>query len=245
MDELGIEDLNVPAQYHPNEQSYPLKTILNSFVHYIVFYLPIWNLEREGSDYVFRLYSENNKRKGHDYHIRLNDFFKLAIRIADDDILISNYLYRRIVRLLKQAIKGQTTFDQEFLERVARLTRDALALGNKLGKKKAIELPGDDYVDICEGALRDGSEWDLIYDYSGTQNCADLICSFGISWQIGPFTPRKEEIGGAMTYCLGIERIDFQDQSPPQSIRVVPFDSFLRMFQELHSRCRGASRNAN
>ena len=95
VDELGIEDLNVPAQYHPNKQSYPLKTILNSFVHYIVFRPPIWNLEREGSDYVFHLYSENNKRKGHDYYIRLNDFFELATRTADDDVFISNYLYRQ------------------------------------------------------------------------------------------------------------------------------------------------------
>ena len=237
--ELGIEDLRVPAPYHPNEKSHPLGTILNSIVHYQAFYPPIGSHGLEVSEYFFYLYSSKGIRKGNRFLIRLNDYFDLVRRIADDDLLIANYLIRKTIRSLKKSIYSQTTLEPEFLQKVSYLVQDALALGLRLGKDKVIEIPDDVHVDYCEASLLDGTQWDFVYDYSGKLNSADFFIGFGSKWLIA-WAPRKEQIGGAQLLCFQITIIDDQDMSFPRKLFVVPADSFVRMFEELHCRCKDA-----
>ena len=234
--DLGVEELEVRDPYDPKTKSHRLSSILSSLIHFNSFYPPIRNMGKEANEFVFKLYSEGAKRKGIIYFIRLDDYFELVDRIARDDLLMARYLLRRTIRLLRKAINAQITLDSDFLEKVNRLTQDALELASKLSKDSVIELPVEVHVDLCEGSLRPGSQWDLIFDYSSTQICVDFVYGFGTRWKIEPFTPQKRQIGDAQAFCFGIEKIDPQDESLPKSISVVPFDSFLRMFEEIHLR---------
>lgn len=236
--ELGMEDIQVPTPYHPNETSHPLGTILNSIVHYRAFYPLLSNFDRDASECFFYLYSSKDMQKGNRFQIRLHDYFDIVRRIADDDLLIAQYLFRRTIRLLKQSINSHTTLDPEFLQKVTNFTEDALAHGLKLGNDGAIEIPVDVYVDYCEGALRPGTKWDFVYDYSGSMNSADFVLGFGSKWQMIPFRPKKEQVGGVKAFCFGIEKIDHQEKSLPAKICVVPFDGFVKMFEEIHCQCK-------
>ena len=242
--ELGIEDLKVPTPYHPNEKSHSLGTILNSIVHYNSFYPLMGNFDNEASECFFYLYSSKDMQKGNRFRIRLHDYFNLVRMITDDDLLIANYLIRRTIRLLKKSINSQTTLEPEFLQKVTSLTEDSLALGLRLGKGKVIEIPADVNVDYCEASLPDGIQRDFVFDYSGKLNSADFVFGFGSKWQMIPFKPKKEQIGGAEIFCFGIEKADYQDKSLPRKPFVVPFDGFVRMFEEIHCRCKEAF-NAN
>ncbi len=238
--ELGIEDLKVPTPYHSNKLSCPLGTILNSIIHYKVFYPQMGNFDLEASECLFYLYSSKDMQKENRFLIRLHDYFNLAARIADDDLFIANYLIRRTIRLLNQSINSKTTLEPEFLQKVTSLTEDSLALGLRLGKSKVIEIPADVNVDCCEASRLDSMQRDFVFDYSGKLNSADFVFGFGSKWQMIPFKPQKEQIGGTKLFCFGIEKIDYQDMSLPRNCFVVPFDSFVRMFEELHCRCKEA-----
>ena len=237
--ELGIEDLRVPAPYHPNEKSHPLGTILNSIVHYQAFYPHIGSLDLEVSEYFFYMYSSQDMRKGNRFLIRINDYFDLVRRIADDDLLIANYLIHRTIRLLNKSINSQTTLEPGFLQKVTYLVQDAFALGLRLGKDKVIEIPSDVHVDYYEASFLDGTQRDFVYDYSGKLNSADFFIGFGSKWHI-PFPPKKEQIEGTKLLCFGIGKIDYQDMSLPSKLFVVPVDNFVKMFEELHCRCKEA-----
>ncbi|MDE0428154.1 MAG: hypothetical protein OXH98_00125 [Caldilineaceae bacterium] len=184
-----MEDIQVPTPYHPNETSHPLGTILNSIVHYRAFYPLLSNFDSDASECFFYLYSSKDMQKGNRFQIRLHDYFDIVKQIADDDLLIANYLFRRTIRLLKQSLNSFTTLEPEFLQKVTSFTEDALALGLKLGNDGAIDIPVDVYVDFCEGALRPGTQWDFVYEYSGSMNSADFVYGFGRKWQMIPFRP--------------------------------------------------------
>ena len=238
--ELGIEDLRVPVLYHPSEKSQPLGTILNSIVHYQSFYPHMGSHGLEVGEYFFYLYSSQDMRKGNRFLIRLNNYFDLVRRIADDDLLIANYLIHRTIRSLKKSINSQTTLEPEFLQKVTYLVQDTLALGLRLGKDKVIGIPTDVHVDYCEGSLPGGMQGGFVYDYSGKLNSADFFNGFGSKWHIPLVPQEKEQIGGTKLFCFGIGKINYQDMSLSRNHFVVPFDSFVRMFEELHCQCKEA-----
>ena len=129
---LNHSSLEIPSTYDPKYPAYSLKKILDSFIHYVAFYPPLASLD-ETRPFVVRLYSDEDKTRGEEYSIKLDDYFTLISRIADDDVFVaSDLLLPRVITLLNQVIRVQQDYGTDHLNKILSLVVDTFELSVSL-----------------------------------------------------------------------------------------------------------------
>ena len=206
--QLDINDLKISSEYNSEINAFPLRNILDAFIHFRAFVPETTALSSESTDCVVDLYSDRTAAPKDRFTIKLSNYFDLAAQFAHDDLFVANYLLRRVITLLYQINNANKDFGADYLRTLSDLVQDAFALAIKLEKANEIRIPSDVVVDRYE-RIRTNPHNVFEGEYVKSLDplsYADLTKGLDGNWRFSPFTPFRVGLGGIDTYCVPIEK---------------------------------------
>ena len=233
MEILDNSSLEIPSTYDSKRPNYSLNTILNKFVHYTAFYPRLASLDST-QPFVVRLYSDEDRKKGKEYSIKLSEYFNVISRIAKDDVFVaSDLLLPRVLTLLNQVTRVEQDFDTDHLNKILSLVMNAFELSDSLTTANTTPLPSTVVVNCYERSsvtgLQSGDRW---HYHVSTLNSVDLIKGYNSTWRLALFPPSNEELLNIDSYGVSMERIQQSNSTLPVSF-VILFEDFLRICEAI------------
>ena len=225
---LNHSSLEIPSTYDPKRPAYSLKKILDSFIHYLAFYPPLASIE-DTRPFVVRLYSDEDKTRGEECSIKLDDYFALISRIANDDVFVANdLLLPRVITLLNQVVRVQQNYGTDHLNKILSLVVDTFELSVSLIQANTARLPSSFAVKCYEMTSVTGLRPEDRWNYRMfTLDSVDLINGYNSTWQLSPFPPSNKGLVDVDSYGVTVERKP-QGQSTLPAAFVVPFEEILK-----------------
>ena len=233
MEVLDNSSLEIPSTYDSKRPNYSLNTILNKFVHYTAFYPRLASLDST-QPFVVRLYSDEDRKRGKEYSIKLSEYFNVISRIAKDDVfVVSDLLLPRVLTLLNQVTRIEQDFDTDHLNKILSLVMDAFVLSDSLATANSTPLPSNVVVNCYEitsaTGLQSGDRWN---SQVFTLNSVDLIKGYNSSWQLALFPPSNRNLVNINSYGVTMERLE-QGQCTLPMFFVVLFEDFLKICEAI------------
>ncbi|MDE0057910.1 MAG: hypothetical protein OXI22_24375 [Defluviicoccus sp.] len=245
LDYLAIEDLTVPnAGLGEKPPAYPLRKVLDRILHFRALHQDGLTSNIPGKPDLVTLYSDHSQEYGNHFYIRLRDHRDVVGRLAHDDSYVGRHLFRRAVTLLNNVMresnepsKPRTQLMQaQFRHWVQTMLFNAWNLLVTLIEDGSVSCP-DVGVECYELCFDNGTE-EYLHAFSTISTVGDLLPGNGPVWWWAPFAPLRFECGERETWCVLLTAVKSEAERTTFDL-VVPFDSFIGMFQDARRQLDG------